>query len=118
MITYLLSGVLAVLFVYGWLQARTSKVLAAGLMLACCVGITFVWFPDLTQRLAHLVGVGRGVDLVTYIWIICSLFVSFNLHLELRRERKRFTELVRQLALRENPAPSSVAGAGDTAETR
>src|SRR5690349_17205309 len=103
MMTYLLSAVLAVLFVYGLLQARTSKVLAIGMMLACCVGVAFVWFPDLTQRLAHMVGVGRGADLVTYVWIICSLFVSFNLHLELRRERKRFTELVRQIALREHP---------------
>jgi len=105
MITYLLTAVLAGLFVYGWLQARTSKILAVGMMLACCVGVLFVWFPDLTQRLAHAVGVGRGVDLVTYVWIICSLFVSFNLHLELRRERKRFTELVRQLALRDDAAP-------------
>jgi hypothetical protein len=109
MITYLLTAVLALLFLYGWLQARTSKLLAIGMMLACCVGVTFVWFPDLSQRLAHFVGVGRGADLVTYIWIICSLFVSFNLHLEVRRERKRFTELVRQLALREQPTAAAEA---------
>lgn len=100
MIQILLIGFLAVLFVYGWLQARTSK-MAIGLMLACCVGVVFVWLPDLTQQLAHLVGVGRGADLITYVWIVCSLFVSFNLHLELRRERRRFTELVRQIALRD-----------------
>ena len=113
MITYLLTAVLVLLFAYGWLQARTSRVLAAGMMLACVVGVTFVWFPDLTQRLAHLVGVGRGADLVTYIWIICSLFVSFNLQLELRRERKRFTELVRQLALRDAAASTPATATPD-----
>ena len=99
MISYLLTIVLGVLMVYAWLQVHSSKLLSALLALTCMVGLVFVWAPEVTQDLAHAVGVGRGADLITYLWIISSLFVSFNLHLELRRERERFTKLVRQLAL-------------------
>lgn len=102
MISYLLTFVLVIMIVYAWLQVRSSKLLSAILALTCMVGLVFVWAPELTQALAHFVGVGRGADLVTYIWIICTLFISFNLHLELRRERERFTSLVRKLALDED----------------
>ena len=34
------------------------------------IGILFVLFPSITDRLAHFVGVGRGADLVTYLFMI------------------------------------------------
>ncbi len=107
MISYILSFGLLLLIGYAWIQSRTSKFISASLTLLCCVGIVLVWFPDLAQTIAHSVGVGRGVDLVIYLWIFSSLFLSFNLHFQLRRERENFTRLVRSLAIERATQQSS-----------
>ena len=55
--------------------------------------------PDATMRLAHLLGIGRGADLVFYIAILAALVVFFLLYLRLVRLEHHLTELVRHLAL-------------------
>jgi hypothetical protein len=35
----------------------------------------FVWVPSHATRLAEFVGIGRGVDLNIYIWIVISLLL-------------------------------------------
>ena len=37
-------------------------------------GIPLVLYPDWSTRVAHLVGIGRGADLVIYLFIMFSLF--------------------------------------------
>jgi len=98
-ISILLTAGLGLLLLYAWLQLRTSRMLFLSMTIICFFGIVLIWNPELSQAVAATVGVGRGVDLVIYVWILVSLFVSFNLHLQIRRERERFTELVRELAL-------------------
>ena len=40
------------------------------------------------RKLAELVGIGRGVDLILYLWVCISLIVLLNLHLKLRDVRQ------------------------------
>ena len=49
--------------------------------------------------LADLVGVGRGADLILYLWVLISLLILFNLHLKLRSQMELITELAREVAL-------------------
>jgi uncharacterized protein DUF2304 len=59
----------------------------------------FVWVPSHATRLAEFVGIGRGVDLNIYIWIVISLLLPLNLHLKLREHMELITVLARELAI-------------------
>src|SRR5262245_50553697 len=95
--SFLLVGVL----LYAWSEYRRSPAVAVLSVLAATAGLYFVWFPAHSTVLAELVGIGRGVDLVIYIWICISLIVLLNLHLKLRTQMDMITTLARQIALAE-----------------
>ena len=62
-------------------------------------GLYFVWLPSHATWLASLVGIGRGVDLILYVWVIISLLVMLNLHLKLRAQMELITVLTREIAI-------------------
>ena len=101
------SVLLAAILLYAWTEYRRSPVVAILSVLAATAGLYFVWFPAHSTRLAELVGIGRGVDLVIYVWVCISLLVLLNLHLKLRTQMEAVTTLARQIALadarREHP---------------
>jgi len=71
--------------------------------LACALaGILLVLAPDLSSDIAHTLGIGRGVDLIIYVFILAGLFYSVTITSELKRLQRQMTSLVRQLAL-DNP---------------
>jgi hypothetical protein len=87
-------GFLAYIF---WLRtAGTDRLLYALLVV---VGIFLVLFPELATRLAHLIGIGRGADLVFYLFVIGSLFLSAHLLARLHDAERKITLLVRRLAV-------------------
>ena len=62
-------------------------------------GMFLLWSPDNATRLAHLLGIGRGADLIYYTWIILSLAFFINIHLKLRQNLTLVTQLARQIAI-------------------
>lgn len=66
--------------------------------LAICM-IVAVLFPELTNRAAHLVGVGRGADLLLYILTIGFITYAVNDYLHRQEERERVFGLARKVAL-------------------
>ncbi|MDQ6716354.1 MAG: DUF2304 domain-containing protein [Actinomycetota bacterium] len=58
-------------------------------------------FPDAVTRVALLVGVGRGTDLVLYLLCLAFALVSVSLFLRLNEIHDRYVELARRLALLE-----------------
>jgi hypothetical protein len=68
-------------------------------VLAALTGLYFVWVPAHATSLAALVGIGRGVDLILYVWVVISLIVLLNLHLKLRQQTEVITVLARELAI-------------------
>lgn len=61
-------------------------------------GGTLIVFPEISRRLAHAVGIGRGVDFVIYplvIWLVRESLLSRRRRLA---DEQRVTELVRALA--------------------
>ena len=93
-LTTLLAGIL----IYSWIEYRHAPVIGILSMLAAFTGLYFVWFPDHASWLAALVGIGRGVDLILYLWVVISLIVLLNLHLKLRAQMEIITVLARELA--------------------
>lgn len=87
-------------------------------VLVLLLGVTGVFFPDLVTRMAHLVGVGRGTDLVLYALVIAFLFSTLGLYQRLRKLEDRYVELSRSIAIDEalrttdqEIAPSAAPGA-------
>jgi hypothetical protein len=94
----LLSGLAATLG-FALLQRRTSRLIALVTALVSVAGMYFVVFPEQTNTLARLVGVGRGADFVLYSWLVISLILSVHLQFKLLRQHQEITELARGIAL-------------------
>ena len=103
----ILTGLLGGILLYAWGQYRRAPVIGLVSMLAALTGLYFVWFPAQASRLAALVGIGRGVDLILYVWVVISLIVLLNLHLKLRAQMELITVLARRLALANADAQST-----------
>jgi small membrane protein len=94
-----LSILLAAVLVYAWSEYRRAPLISILSILVATAGLYFVWLPTHATRLAALVGIGRGVDLIIYTWVVISLILLLNLHLKLRSQAELITTLVREVAL-------------------
>ncbi len=71
--------------------------------------IAIAW-PDVTVRVARMVGIARGADLVSYLSILAMLFGFFVVNVRMRRIESQITRLARELALR---APEEPGDSGE-----
>jgi small membrane protein len=95
----LLSALLGAVLLYAWREYRRSPAVAFLTVLAASWGLYFVWVPSHATKLAELAGIGRGVDLVLYTWVVISLILLLNLHLKLRVQMETITILARSIAI-------------------
>jgi hypothetical protein len=100
----LLTGLLALTALYAWASARRAPVIGLGVAAAALAGLYFVWFQSQATWLAAKVGIGRGVDLILYVWVVVSLLAILNLHLALRSQLELVTVAIRRLAIAEAEA--------------
>ena len=113
-----LSGLLAAILLYAWIEYRRSPTVAILTVLVTTSGIYFVWVPEHSTQLAELVGIGRGVDLILYIWVCISLIVLLNLHLKLRTQMELITTLARKSAIADAQPAASVNDDANRASRR
>jgi len=98
-IQLILSAGLSACLFYVVSLGRSSPWIRLGLFAVVMAGYIFIWFPDTTNMLAALVGIGRGADLVMYVWIVLNLFLILRLHIKLREQAEAVTRLARRMAL-------------------
>jgi len=80
--------------------ALRSKVTDRLIMLVLAVvGIVLLAWPGLSSTVAGFVGIGRGADLVFYLFIVFCLFRFVSQAASTRRLEERLTEVVREQAL-------------------
>ena len=65
------------------------------------LGSLFIIAPSLTTSIAQFLGVGRGTDLVFYLFAMASVFAIILLYSKLAQISLVQTELVRSLAIRD-----------------
>lgn len=75
-----------------------KKLALAAFALLCLVSVAD---PEITNRLAELVGVGRGADLLLYLTVLGFLFVALNTYLKFKDYDARLTRLARSVAIEE-----------------
>lgn len=98
-IQFVLSLGLGACLFYVLSLGRSSRPMRVGLMAIVVAGFVFVWMPNITNRLAALVGVGRGADLMMYLWIVLNLLLIIRLHIKLREQSEAMTQLARWISL-------------------
>jgi hypothetical protein len=84
---------------YGWRQRRVSPAIGVTMPLVSLLGIALVLRPNWAQLGADLLGIGRGADLVLYLWSVASLLLLANLHFRMRAQSALITTLARELAI-------------------
>jgi hypothetical protein len=94
-LTVLLAGIV----LYAGHQCRRSPVIAALSSLAAVAATYLVWMPTHASDVAQWTGIGRGVDLIIYLWVVISLLVALNLHLKMRIQLELITALTRKIAI-------------------
>lgn len=95
----LLLFLLAALFVHDVTERKKNRRFLAIELVVFLAGGALILSPDVATRLAHWVGIGRGVDFVIYplvIWLVRESLVSRR---KRREEEERLTEIVRALAM-------------------
>ncbi len=88
------------LVAYDWATLRGKNRRALLLEVAVFLaGALFIAFPDRATSLAHMVGIGRGVDFLLYptvIWLVRESLLSRRRRME---DAERLTHVVRALAI-------------------
>jgi hypothetical protein len=109
MIKFPLIALLLFCALYGWRQRSLSPLVGFLTPLTCMIGVALVIRPDWSSDAARFLGVGRGADLVLYIWTAISVLVLANIHFRLRTQHTMITLLTREIAILEARKPGEDA---------
>src|SRR4051812_16313975 len=70
------------------------------LLLTVSMAVTVI-FPNITNRLAHAVGVGRGADLLLYLLTLAFIAYALSSYMRQQAEKDAVHRLARKIALLE-----------------
>ena len=88
--------------------ARAQAIRRIGLVIFAAFAAVSILFPDVWSRVARMVGVGRGTDLVLYALVVAFLSFTVTTYLRFRDLETNYTRLARRIALSQaSPPPRS-----------
>ncbi len=98
-LTFLVGMLLWEFIAFG--RGRTTKgasLLRTLVWLAAAIAIAF---PNLTQKVADVLGIYSGANVVLYLFVLAFLATSFYFYSRQVRLQRQITQLVRHIAIRE-----------------
>lgn len=98
-IQILLTIIFSLLMLMAFLRRRIFPPVAAMLIIVCSIALILVWWPSLATNAALSMGVGRGVDLVFYCFIVATLGVSAWLFMTIKSVEMKITILAREITI-------------------
>jgi hypothetical protein len=98
--------VLTAIVLMACVQLRQIPLVGVAVICAALFGGYLIWSPEQATTIAHWLGVGRGTDLVLYVWVLISFVVMLILYLNSREQLQIVTALARAIALAEARANS------------
>ncbi len=100
-LTLTLIGGLLLWDVWRWVRGARLNRLRLFWWVVCVAAAVAIAFPDLVQAVANFLGIGRGADVVLYLFVLTFLGTSFFLYARCRQLQQQITEIVRHIALEE-----------------
>ncbi|WP_414468845.1 DUF2304 domain-containing protein [Methanobacterium sp. ACI-7] len=73
---------------------------------AAIIGISI--YPESTNVLASLTGIGRGLDLILIIGLIGCYYLIFKIYTMIENIEKEITQLVREIALQKDETKHNI----------
>ena len=70
-------------------------------LLIWIVALVAIFYPAETTRIAQLLGIGRGADVVVYASIAILFYMVFRLNVYLENVRTDISRLIREVAIKE-----------------
>ena len=101
LIQVVLSAGIIIIATYMYLRLRSTIFDLILILLFLVTGITFVIFNEITDKIAHFLGISRGADMIFYLGILFLFFLILKLYSRLRRVEENLTELVRKRSIDE-----------------
>lgn len=92
---------------YSKLRRRAVRIVWIEFVVFALGGV-LVAFPPLSTRIASLVGIGRGADMVLYLTTIWLVRESILTRFARWEEAEKFTRLVRDMAVRDRTRRSEL----------
>ncbi len=93
-------GFFLALEVHGLRSGRIRRSVRLARAVLWAVAILLALFPDLTSQLAQLVGIGRGVDLVVYLFMVTTCVAWLHMQTQHQRLQRNIVNLARTQAIR------------------
>lgn len=81
-------------------SARTQAIRTITLLILLAAAVYAVLFPAVINDLAQLVGVGRGTDLLLYVFLVVFVANALTTVRRRRAQDAQITQLAREIALR------------------
>lgn len=107
---YLLTAMVAVISLHyvALRGAQRHRILA---LIAAGIAIFLIWDATATTTIAHMIGIGRGLDLVIPFFCLLLLFLIVALYRKIIGLQDDLTALCRELAINDarTPTPNDVA---------
>jgi len=95
-----LLSLFLLLELHGMRSPRIRRSVRLARMALWAVAILFTLFPSVTSQLAVAVGIGRGVDLVVYLFMILASVAWLHMQTQHQRLQRSIVELARAQAIR------------------
>jgi len=95
-IFFLILIVLLFIYALRWRRGYIDRVI---IIVSLFSGIFLVTFPKLSVLIANFLGIGRGTDLVIYLFILFSIYMFINVYSEIRILTIKYTQFIRNDAI-------------------
>jgi len=105
-IQFLLLTMFLVGTVLYFTRTRTRLIDRVFVLAFVLAGVVLVSFPEISESLAKVLGVGRGVDAVSYFMLVFLSYACLQLYAKTRSQDSRLVELARSIAIQNAKLPS------------
>jgi small membrane protein len=97
----ILLSIPLLLVIFAFLRfTKNRKSLSLLVAVITIIGVYFIFFPEASTNLAHIVGVGRGADLMFYFFILLFLYFFYIIYGKIRQVLDTQTEIIRIMAIK------------------
>jgi small membrane protein len=99
-VSALLVGCLLVAAIYGFqILSRGNHIIGVVIISLALGGVFFVVKPEYSTLVANYLGIGRGTDLLLYLFFVMSIILIFLVHIKFRQHDILIASLARSIAL-------------------